>query len=195
MKIKKAAHRSAIIILILSLSLLFGYVYQSIGHRIDIKNHPREYSDIVSKYSLEYGVPEYIIYAVILTESGFVSNKVSEDGEIGLMQLSSDSFKLLLSLTKEELDPGILYDPETNIKLGTYMLSHLYTRYNRWKTVLTIYDAGEKTVLEWLESVDNIDQNGNLVNIPDESTKKYVEEVEKNIDMYHDLYYNDKSKK
>lgn len=191
MKLKKAAHRSAIIILILTLSLICGYVYQSIGHRIDLKNHPREYSDLVSKYSLEYGVPEYIIYAVILTESEFVSNHVSEDGEIGLMQLSPDSFKWLLSITKEELDSGILYDPETNIKYGTYMLSHLYTQYNRWKTVLAIYDAGEDTVLEWLESADNIDQNGNLVNIPNEITTNYVEEVEKNIEMYHDLYYNE----
>ncbi len=191
MKFKNAAQRSAIIIAILALSLIIGYIYQSIGHSVDLKKHPREYSEYVSKYAAEYGVPEYIIYGVMLKESNFRSNFVSEDGKIGLMQISPESFRWLLSITKEELDTGILYDPETNIRYGTYMLSHLYTKYNRWKTVLAICKAGESTVELWMLDDENTDANGNLVNIPVESVKNYVEEVEYEIDMYHALYYDD----
>ena len=191
MKFKNAAQRSAIIIIILTLSVVIGYIYQIVGHSIDLKKHPREYIDYVSKYAAEYGVPEYIVYGVMLKSSDFQSNHVSDDGKIGLMQISPESFRWLLAITKEDLDTGILYDPETNIRYGTYMLSHLYTKYNRWKTVLAIYVAGESTVELWLLDDDNTDSNGNLVNIPVETVENYVEEVERTIDMYQNLYYSD----
>ncbi|MBE6616751.1 MAG: lytic transglycosylase domain-containing protein [Ruminococcaceae bacterium] len=191
MNFKNAAQRSVVIVTIILLSILIGYVSHIIGNKIDIAGHPREYTEYVEKYSAEYGVPEYIVYAIILTESDFTSNKVSEDGEIGLMQLSPETFRWLTSLTKEELESGILYDPETNIKYGTYMLSYLYTQHNRWKTVLAVYDAGADAVAEWMEDEKCIDENGNLVTIPDSHTAKYVETVEKELDIYRELYYLD----
>ncbi|MBE6542624.1 MAG: lytic transglycosylase domain-containing protein [Ruminococcaceae bacterium] len=189
MKFKNAVHRSVIIITILVLSFLIGYVYQAIGHKMDLKSHPREYSEYVTKYAAEYGVPEYIVYSVILEGSDFQSNYVSDDGRIGLMQISPESFRWLLSITKEDLDTGILYDPDTNIRYGTYMLSHLYTQYNRWKTVLAIYKAGENTVGMWMQSSSNVDSNGNLTKIPDKSVEAFVSAVEKQMEIYRELYY------
>lgn len=191
MNIKNAAHRSGVIIAIILLSILIGYVCQIIGHRIDLNSHPRKYTEYVEKYCAEYGVPEYIVYAIILTESDFTSNKLSDEGEIGLMQISPDTFRWLTSLTKEELESGILYDPETNIRYGTYMLSYLYTQHNRWKTVLAVYDAGRDTVDEWLKNDRYIDENGNLITVPDASTSAFVEKIEKEMEMYRKLYYID----
>ena len=191
MNFKNAAHRSAVIVVIILLSILIGYVAHVIGNKIDIASHPREYTEYVEKYCAEYGVPEYIVYAIILTESDFTSNKLSEDGEIGLMQISPETFRWLTSLTREELESGILYDPETNIKYGTYMLSYLYTQHNRWKTVLAIYDAGADVVEDWLALDNFIDENGNLVTIPDPDTAKYVETIERELAVYRELYYMD----
>lgn len=191
MNFKNAAQRSIVIVAIILLSILIGYVCHLIGHQIDLSKHPRKYTEYVEKYCSEYGVPEYIVYAIILTESDFTSNKLSREGEIGLMQLSPDTFRWLTSLTKEDLESGILYDPETNIKYGTYMLSYLYTQHNRWKTVLAVYDAGRETVSEWLLDERYIDENGNLASIPDATTRDYVETIEEELDMYRKLYYND----
>ena len=191
MNFKNAAHRSAVIVVIILLSILIGYVAHVIGNKIDIASHPREYTEYVEKYCAEYGVPEYIVYAIILTESDFTSNKLSEDGEIGLMQISPETFRWLTSLTREELESGILYDPETNIKYGTYMLSYLYTQHNRWKTVLAIYDAGADVVEDWLALDNCIDENGNLVTIPNPNTAKYVETIERELAVYRELYYMD----
>ena len=191
MNFKNAAHRSAVIVVIILLSILIGYVAHVIGNKIDIASHPREYTEYVEKYCAEYGVPEYIVYAIILTESDFTSNKLSEDGEIGLMQISPETFRWLTSLTREELESGILYDPETNIKYGTYMLSYLYTQHNRWKTVLAIYDAGADVVEDWLALDNCIDENGNLMTIPNPDTAKYVETIERELAVYRELYYMD----
>ncbi len=191
MKIKNAAARSAVIIIILILSVIIGYVYQLIWHNIDLKNHPREYSEYVEKYSAEYGVPEYIVYSVIHSTSGFKSNLLAEDGRVGLMQLSPETFRFLTSLTKEELDKGILYDPDTNIKYGTYMLSYLFTRYGRWKTALAAYEAGIDAVDGWMTDPKNLDSNGNLVNIPNGSVAESVNDMEKKIEIYVELYYEE----
>ena len=191
MDIKNAAKRSAVIIVILVLSIIIGYLYQQIWHSIDLKNHPREYSEYVEKYAADYGVPEYIIYSVILTKSSFQSNKLSDDGRIGLMQISPDTLNWLTSLTKEELDPGILYDPDTNIKYGTYMLSYLFTKYGRWKTVLAAYEVGTSMVDVWMENEDNLDDNGNLSKIPENTTASTVAKIEDSMDVYYKLYYKE----
>lgn len=190
MKFKNAVQRSAVIISILILSAICGYLYHFIGHRMDLKNHPREYMEFVEKYAAEYGVPEYVVYAVIHQESGFMSNKVSDDGRIGLMQLSPETFRKMTSITREELDTGILYDPETNIKYGTYYLSYLFTEHSRWKTVLSVYLYDEETVEAWCADPDNTDENGNLLHIPDEEAREAVEKAEETVDLYQSLYYN-----
>jgi len=189
MKLRSTIVRSVVIVVILCLSLVIGYVYQTIWHKIDLNNHPRDFSEYVTKYAEEYGVPEYILYAVIKTESDFESNKLSENGEVGLMQISPETFSWLLTLTKENLDPGILYDPETNIRYGAYMLSYLYTEYSRWNTVFAIKEVGQATIDAWMRDRKLTDELGNLVKFPDESAEAYVDLINETVETYRQLYY------
>ena len=189
MKFKDTARKSAVIIGIILLALLCGYLYQLIGHGADLKKHPRQYEEYVEKYAAEYGVPEQVIYATILNQSGFCSNYVSDDGRIGLMQLSPDTLRWLTSMTKETLEAGILYDPETNIKYGTYMMSYLYTKYNRWKTVAAMMVTDEATVNAWTDNPAYSDEHGNLTDIPDKAVENLVEQIEDDTEMYRKLYY------
>lgn len=189
MGLKKAVLRSILIIVILSLSVAIGLTYQNIWHRIDLKNHPREYSELVTEYSEMYGVPEYVVYAVMKTESDFQSNKVGDDGAIGLMQITPELFSRLLMMTKADLDPGILYDPKTNMDYAVYYLSYLYTEYSRWDTVFAAYASDIETVAEWQKNPEYADENGNLKFIPNEDVRIYVENVNKTIEIYKKLYY------
>jgi len=189
MKLRKSLFQSFVILVILFLSIVCGLVCHTIGQKIDIRNHPREYEEYVTKYAGEYGVPEYILYALIKNESDFVSNLVSADGEIGLTQLSPTTFSWLLTLTKETMEPGILYDPETNIRYGAYMLSYLYTEYSRWNTVFAIMHAGVETVENWMTDSTLVDELGNLVDFPSQETAKYVDQMNKTAEIYQRLYY------
>lgn len=190
MKFRSTIFRSVVILVILCLSLACGFLYQTVWHRIDLENHPVRFAEYVTKYAEEYGVPEYILYAVIKTESNFESNKFSENGEVGLMQISPETFTWLLTLTRENLEPGILYDPETNIRYGAYMLSYLYTEYSRWNTVFAVLYAGQDTIDRWMTDQNLTDELGNLITFPDENTREYVETVNKTMDTYKELYYS-----
>ena len=130
-----------------------------------------------------------MLYAVIKEESGFQSNKVSDNGRIGLFQIHPDMLEWLNGITKENLGPGLLYDPETNIRCGAYILSYLYTENGAWIPALAAYEAGQAVVDEW-EKVDAlVDSAGYLKTIPDDATASFVKRILKSAEMYRKLYY------
>lgn len=186
---KKAIKRSIVIIIILAVSVGIGFVYEKIWDKIDRVRYPQKFSEFVEKYSNEYGVPEYIVYSVIKVESDYESNAVSHAGAVGLMQITPETFDWVMMLMREELDRGMLYDPETNIKYGTYLLSYLYTEFGNWNTVYAAYNAGMSRVKGWLENPQYTDIDGKLDYIPIEETRKYVPKINSAIEVYQRLYY------
>lgn len=189
MKHRKAIIRSVVIILILALSALSGLIFQTVLDKVDRANYPKKYSEFVEKYAYEYGIPEYVVYSVMKVESDFNSGAVSSAGAVGLMQMMPDTFNWLTSMRKENLDSAMLYDPETNIKYGTYYLSYLYVRYGTWTEVYAAYNAGQGKVDEWLSDDSLTDQNGKLEKIPYGETDKYVKKLDKVNAVYKSLYY------
>lgn len=187
--LKKSIHASAVILVILVLSVVCGLLYQLIWDAVDRGRYPQDYSEYVTKYAAEYGVPEYIVYAVIKVESDYASNAVSSAGAVGLMQLTPDTFDWISVLMKRTADHGMLYDPETNIEYGTYLLSYLYMRYNRWDTVFAAYNAGMTRTDGWLADPQYTDGEGRLTKIPIKETDKYIDRVNDAIDVYKRLYY------
>ena len=123
----------AALALILAIAVLGGFLFDCICTAIERQTHPRKYAEYVVVYAEAYNVPEDVIYAVIRTESHFDSAAVSRAGAVGLMQLMPETFLWLTNdMLGEHLSEAVLYDPETNIRYGTYLLSRLYTRYGDW---------------------------------------------------------------
>lgn len=188
---KKAALQSIVILLIIGASVLIGFSIDGICNAIDRKTHPCKYTEFVEKYSELYSVPKEIIYATIKTESNFVSNAVSGAGAVGLMQLMPDTFLWLCEKQGEDLSDGMLYDPETNIKYGTYYLSYLYGQFGLWETVYAAYNCGPGRVKEWQTDTEYADENGVLTYIPIKETARYVDKVSKAASVYKKLYFKE----
>ena len=98
------------------------------------------------------------------------------------------TFEYLCSLEGENYEPGMLYDPETNIRFGTYYLSILYERFGVWETAFAAYNAGPSRVDGWITE-GKADDMGRLTEIPIEETNTYVERVNRALKMYENLYY------
>ena len=134
---------------------------------------------------------KYIIFAVIDVESDFKPYYTSEAGARGLMQMVPDTFEWLTSAEHlgEDLSPDELYEPEVNIKYGTYYLSYLFEKFHDWNTVFAAYNAGEGNVAKWLEDDEYTDESGKLTHIPFKETRAHVKKINEAIDYYKNTYY------
>lgn len=106
---------------------------------------PQEaYAEIIRNASIRWDVPENWIRAVIQTESAFNPSAYRaepqiNDGSYGLMQLL---YSTAWGLGYIGSAAG-LYDPATNIDLGTKLLSQLRDRYgNNIQRVYSAYNSG-----------------------------------------------------
>lgn len=113
--------------------------------------YPKDYSDLVEKYSTEYGLDPAVMYALIRSESFFEADVKSSAGAIGLTQLMEFTGSDVASKLKmKEYD---LTEPEDSIKIGTYYLAELVRRCDD-DLVLGFfsYNAGITRVRRWLKS-------------------------------------------
>lgn len=187
-------HYGRIFLILLIVSVAFGFLFDAICSAAEKKIYPKKYEEYVEKYSAEYRVPPELVYSIIKCESNFDSAAVSGDGAIGLMQMMPSTFNdLTTNKLSEDLDTGMLYDPETNIKYGVYYLSYLKTYFDDWNTVAAAYNAGYNRVREWLKDKEYSSDGISLINskIPYAETRKYCERVARAREKYISLYNSD----
>ena len=183
--------RTLIIIAIVLGAILLSVIANLVITLVQKTSYPKKYEELVEKYAFEYNVPEYIIYAVINTESGFDPNAKSSTGAFGLMQMMPNTFKYLTSdrHLDEEIEFEELADPDTAIRYGTYYLRYLFDKFHKWNVVFAAYNAGEGRVSEWLDDVEYSKDGETLNKIPIRETRNYVKKVNKAINYYKDTYY------
>ena len=186
----------AIFVILLLLVIIFAgkNIYKTVCESIEKTLYPlpNEYLTSIKQYSSQYNVPIETVCAIINTESSFNPNAKSTANAMGIMQLTEETFLWLQFKAKEERKLDELYDYDTNIKYGTYLLSLLYEEFQDWDTVFAAYNAGRGRVNSWLSDSD-YSKNGKLINIPFEETKKYISKVNKAEQKYLNLYFLDKS--
>ncbi len=182
-----------IIILIILIILLLGYLLVFKMKIIDsvLKTiYPIEYSEYVEKYSEENGLDKYLVYAIIKAESNFDSHVTSSSNAKGLMQLMEETAIERSNIIDEEtIESHDLYDPETNIKLGTSYYAYLLNLYNGNNVLaLTAYNAGLGNVEEWIKEGIIKSDGSDIENIPYKETNNYVRKILNSYQMYIKLY-------
>ena len=183
--------RAVVIILIVLGAMLVSLTANLIISAVQKNAHPVRYESYVEVYASQYNVPEYVVYAVINTESGFNASLESPAGERGLMQMSPELFALISSEQHldEKIDADALFDPEISIRYGVYYLRYLFNEFQSWSTAIAAYDAGESTVKEWLDNIKYSSDRKNLTSIPEKETAAYVKKVNDAISYYKTTYY------
>lgn len=112
--------------------------------------YPLRYAEIVERWAQDRSLNPHLIAAVIRAESRFRPRVVSRAGAIGLMQIMPATGEWIAAqVGKEGFQVADLYDPEINIRLGTWYLRHLLNRFIEVDLALAAYNAGSTNLIRW----------------------------------------------
>ena len=172
------------------MSLLL-YIFKTfhIENRILQHLYPKQYEQIVYRYSEEVNIDPLLTFAIIKTESNFKEDTVSKSGAIGLMQLmdttaEEQAQKLGIQYTKE-----LLYNPEKNIQLGLYYFNTLLEHFEgNYILAFSAYNAGLGNVEKWINQGIITKTGKGTEKIPFPETNMYVRKIIRNYKMYQELY-------
>lgn len=153
---------------------------------------PIKYSSEIVKYSKEYKLDPYLVAAVIKAESSFDKNAKSGKNAYGLMQITYETAEWCAKqMGIQNLSVQMLYDPEFNIKMGSFYLSYLSSRLDgNTDLMLAAYNGGIGNVQKWLKDSSHSTDGKNLYYIPFKETDKYVKKVKVNYKIFEYLYKN-----
>ena len=178
-----------IILIIFIILILLIFQWNNLSETIQKQIYPKKYEQYVNKYSQECDVDNLLIYSIIKVESNFNEKANSHAEAIGLMQLMENTaVETYEHIEAQTVNVEELYQPEINIKIGTYYFSTLLNQYNNVGLALAAYNAGMGRVDKWIKE-GTIKQDGSdLENIPFKETNLYVRKVLNVYEKYKNLY-------
>ena len=148
-----------------------------------------EYTDLIRSNAALQGIEPAQVAAVILAESGYDPMAVSNVNAQGLMQIMPDTGAWLARKFDEEYVEGCLFDPETNIRYGSWYLGYLMRRYDGDMTCATAaYHSGQGTVDKWLADPALSSDGKTLAVINGKNAQVYVRRVLEYYEKYSELY-------
>ena len=184
----------AILLALILLSVGFGFGFDAAATALEKHRYPihESLAESVEAAAERYQIPEPTLWAILQSGSGFASNAVSEDGKIGLMQISPETFAFICTtvMQGDEKEAGMLYDPTTNLTAGCAYLSYLYRYYGIREHAIAAYLTSIETVDAWLSDPQNLNAQGMLKQIPDAEIEKSIKAIQKTADIYTRLYYS-----
>ena len=178
-----------IILFIVLIALVFQW--KNLSEIIQKQIYPKKYEQYVDKYSQECEVDNLLIYSISKVERNFNEKANSHAEAIGLMQLMENTaVETYEHIEAQTINVEELYQPEINIKIGTYYFATLLNKYNNVGLALAAYNAGMGRVDKWIKE-ETIKQDGSdLENIPFKETNLYVRKVLNIYENYNKIYNN-----
>jgi soluble lytic murein transglycosylase len=153
----------------------------------------QRYDRHIRQVARRYGVDPALVKAVIWRESRFKADARGKAGEMGLMQIRRPAAQewaeaehvLLFSLQN-------FFDPETNIRVGTWYLGKLLKRYqetdNAMAYALADYNAGRTHVLRWMQGAGKTKSSAFLSKMDFPGTQNYVLAVQERHAYYRQRF-------
>ncbi|WP_017444568.1 lytic transglycosylase domain-containing protein [Gayadomonas joobiniege] len=136
---------------------------------------PKAYQKEFVAASKDIGIAPSLAMAIARRESSFAADARSGAGARGLMQIMPATAKVLAG---RKFDTRKLYDPQTNIKMGTGYIKSLIKRMNNSvPRAIASYNAGWGRVQDWRPEQGSMPMEVWIENIPYTETRNYVKAV------------------
>jgi len=137
---------------------------------------PIPYASWVSESAARSNMEPAILYSIMRAESAFFDKARSTAGAVGLMQVLPSTGRLVAKDLGMPLAADVkLYDPKTNIALGSQYLRQMLARFNgNLPMAAAAYNAGPAKVERWQAQGDCQDAELWVETIPYTETRRYV---------------------
>jgi len=159
---------------------------------------PEPYWETIRAEAAKNHLDPYLVAGLIRQESEFNPSAVSRANACGLMQmLPVVGKRIAREEGMEHFQTFQLFDPATNIRLGTRYLRQTLDKFGGvTEYALAAYDAGDSRVMDWQAGGPYTGMDEFVESIPFTETREYVEAILRNIEMYRaiDAYAVLKSK-
>lgn len=174
-------------ILILTIALLLMVSVGAVGL---YTLYPLEYKGDIGQYSQENGIDPYLVASIINVESRFRKDAISGKNARGLMQIGEQTGSWGASeLEIENYDVESLFDPQTNIRIGSWYIKKLGKEFDgKLDLILAAYNGGSGNVNKWLKDKEYSSDGLTLDKIPFAETENYLKKVKSNYRVYKKIY-------
>jgi len=169
---------------------------QDVPKEVWLIAYPLAFWEEVKHYAKKHKLDPFLILAVMREESHFGPGAMSRARAHGLMQIIPSTGKnIAREIGISNFSNSKMFDPKTNIRMGTYYLSTLLKRFKGSEYLaLAGYNGGPVRVKRW---VKKLTENGKpldidlfVESIPLYETRNYVKKVMRSYHQYKRLYGN-----
>jgi soluble lytic murein transglycosylase len=153
---------------------------------------PLPFREPLERHARQQSLDPFVVAGLIRQESEFNPKAVSVANAHGLTQVMPSTGKWLSRPNGiSRFHSSMLFQPEINLKLGTYYLSQLLNSLQgKWEQALASYNGGKSRVLRWIEWGNYREPAEFVETIPLRETRDYVQIVMRNAEVYRKLYAN-----
>lgn len=173
----------------LATRLLWGQVYSAQAPEALGLMYPRAFREAVEQLSAEVKLDPFFAWSIMRRESAFRPDVVSTADARGLMQVIPPTARAIAKELKlEQPAPDDLYNPQLNVRFGTWYLAALWKRFGHPVLVAAAYNAGPAPVVRWASTRGALPLDEWVEEISIKETRAYVKQVAADLFIYRSLY-------
>jgi soluble lytic murein transglycosylase len=152
--------------------------------------YPLRFRNMVERWARASSIDPDLLQALMREESRFNPWARSPTGALGLMQLMPRTAQnVARGLKLRRVDPGMLYRPALNIRLGAAYLAELLAEFDGSNVrAVAAYNAGPLAVSRWVSARPDEDVDEWVEKIPISETRDYVKRVLGSYGAYRLVY-------
>ncbi|NCP65176.1 MAG: transglycosylase SLT domain-containing protein [Paraglaciecola sp.] len=152
------------------------FTFSKAGYLDDLsRRFPMAFDETLKTSAQKQNIDPAWAFAIVRRESSFMPDASSGAGAMGLMQVLPSTARYLV---KQKFTTSTLYDPKTNVELGTQYMRYLLDKMDNNPILATAsYNAGWRRVRNWLPEKTSMPMDLWVETIPYKETRNYVKAV------------------
>ncbi|MEZ4364263.1 MAG: transglycosylase SLT domain-containing protein [Kofleriaceae bacterium] len=150
--------------------------------------YPEAYKELVAKYEKLGDNPEGYLHAIMRKESGFDPKTLSYADAQGLLQMIPATTARVAKELGLPYDRGTLYDPEFNIRTGSWYIGHLLGKFKQQIPLgAGAFNSGPRPVMRWCDQNGDREMDEFVELVSYTQTREYMKKVTENYARYRYL--------